>query len=212
MNGTTAPIVFDDPVTSLDYRRLDEVSKRICRLAEQHQVVVLTHNIMCASALIAHRQNKKQRVKFIEVRDNGGEKGVLVPDVEPCLDTPKELGKRVNEAIVQAKRADPKVQDVLITRSYDLMRSWCEAFTEQELLANVTQRYRANVMMTKLDKINLDRFGSAVEVLSPMFERICRNIGGHSSPFEQSNVHPTIEELEEDWATLGELRNAYLKV
>ena len=61
-------------------------------------------------------------------------------------------------------------------------------------------------------QINLDRFGSAVEVLSPMFERICRNIGGHSSPFEQSNVHPTIKELEEDWATLGELRNAYLKV
>ena len=45
MRGTKAPLVFDDPVTSLDYRRLDEVAARIQNLAETHQVVVLTHNI-----------------------------------------------------------------------------------------------------------------------------------------------------------------------
>ena len=66
MRGTKAPLIFDDPVTSLDYRRLDEVAARI-QNAETHQVVVLTHNIMFASALMAARQNKN-RTKIYEVR------------------------------------------------------------------------------------------------------------------------------------------------
>lgn len=88
MRGTKAPLVFDDPVTSLDYRRLDEVAARIQHLAETHQVIVLTHNIMFASALVSTRQNKKLRAKIYEVRDGGEYKGILAPDVEPQLDTP----------------------------------------------------------------------------------------------------------------------------
>ena len=67
MRGTKAPLIFDDPVTSLDYRRLDEVAARIQNLAETHQVVVLTHNIMFASALMAARQNKKLRTKVYKM-------------------------------------------------------------------------------------------------------------------------------------------------
>lgn len=74
MRGTKAPLVFDDPVTSLDYRRLDEVAARIQHLADTHQVIVLTHNIMFASALISNRQKKKLRVKIYEVRDGGDQK------------------------------------------------------------------------------------------------------------------------------------------
>ena len=71
MRGAKAPLIFDDPVTSLDYRRLDEVAERIQNLAETHQVVVLTHNIMFASALMAARQNKKLRTRIYEVRRRG---------------------------------------------------------------------------------------------------------------------------------------------
>lgn len=88
--GPKAPLIFDDPVTSLDYRRLDEVAARIQNLAETHQVVEATHNIMFASALLAARQNKKLRTKIYEVRDGGEAKGILAPDVEPRLDTPDD--------------------------------------------------------------------------------------------------------------------------
>ncbi|MCZ3390014.1 MAG: AAA family ATPase [Actinomycetia bacterium] len=129
MRGNKALLVFDDPVTSLNYRRLDEVAARIQHLAESHQVVVLTHNIMFASALIATRQNKKLRVKIYEARDGGEEKGILAPDVEPQLDTPAELAKRINAKVQIMPKAEAIVQDALIKEAYDpcapgAKRSW----------------------------------------------------------------------------------------
>jgi recombinational DNA repair ATPase RecF len=210
MRGTKAPLVFDDPVTSLDYRRLDEVASRIQQLAETHQVIVLTHNVMFASALIATRQNKKLRAKVYEVRDGGDSKGILAPDVEPRFDTAADIAKRINTKLQEIPKADPVLQDALIKESYDLLRAWCEAFVEQELLQSVTQRYRANVMMSKLDKIRADRIDAAVAVIAPLFDRACTRMAGHSQAAEYLNIKPTVSELQEDWDKAKAARTAYL--
>jgi hypothetical protein len=210
MRGTKAPIVFDDPVTSLDYRRLEEVSRRVNKLAESHQVIVFTHNIMFASSLIGLRQKKKLRCKFYEVRDSEELKGIIAPDVEPRLDGPADIGKRINVTIQAARSAEATLQDALMERGYDLIRAWCEAFVEQELLGNVSQRYRANIMMTKLGDIRLDRFEAAATTVNGIFEKACRCMGGHSQPQEQLNVRPTLAELEADWAKLQQARAGYI--
>jgi len=210
MRGSKAPIIFDDPVTSLDYRRMEEVCNRINKLTESHQVIVFTHNIMFASSLIGLRQKKKLRTKFYEVRERGDEKGIVAPEVEPRLDTPTDIGKRINITIQNAKTADPVVQDALIERGYDLLRSWCEAFVEQELLGNVSQRYRANIMMTRLGEIHPDRFATAATTVTEVFEKACRCMAGHSQPQEQANIRPTLTELEQDWSKLQQARTAYM--
>ncbi|OUZ06432.1 hypothetical protein BHE97_19025 [Aeromicrobium sp. PE09-221] len=209
MRGTKAPLVFDDPVTSLDYRRLDDVAARIQNLAETHQVIVLTHNIMFASALISARQNKRQRTKLYEVRDGGEVKGVLAPDVEPRLDTPADLAKRINVKLQEIPKAEPAVQDALIKETYDLIRAWCEAFVEQELLQNVTQRYRKNIMMTRLSKIDSSRLDAAIAVIGPLFNRACDRLSAHSHAAEHMNTKPTVAELQEDWAKAQAARTAY---
>lgn len=210
MRGTKAPLVFDDPVTSLDYRRLDEVAARIQNLAETHQVVVLTHNIMFASALISVRQNKKLRTKVYEVRDGGETKGVLAADVEPRLDTPADLAKRINVKLQEIPGAEPVVQDALIKETYDLIRAWCEAFVEQELLQNVTQRYRKNIMMTRLSKIDSTRLDAAIAVIEPLFDRACERMTGHSHAAEYMSTKPTYAELQEDWEKAKAARAAYI--
>lgn len=210
MRGTKAPLVFDDPVTSLDYRRLDEVAARIQHLAETHQVIVLTHNIMFASALISSRQNKKLRVKIYEVRDGGEQKGILAPDVEPQLDTPADLTKRINVKLQDMPKAEAIVQDALIKEAYDLLRAWCEAFVEQELLQSVTQRYRHNIMMTKLSKIDATRLAAATIVIEPLFARACDRMTGHSHAAEKMSTKPTVAEFKEDWQKAQAARAAYL--
>ncbi len=210
MRGTKAPLIFDDPVTSLDYRRLDEVAARIQNLAETHQVIVLTHNIMFASALISVRQNKKLRVKIYEVRDGGEHKGILAADVEPQLDTPADLGKRINAKLQAMPKAEAVVQDALIKEAYDLLRAWCEAFVEQDLLRNVTQRYRHNIMMTRLSKIDATRLVAATAVIEPLFARACDRMTGHSHAAEKMSTKPTIAEFQEDWAKAEAARSAYL--
>lgn len=210
MRGTSAPLVFDDPVTSLDYRRLDEVAARIQSLAETHQVIVLTHNIMFASALISSRQSKKLRVKIYEVRDGGDTKGILAPNVEPQFDTPADLAKRINVKMQVIPKTEAIVQDALIKETYDLIRAWCESFVEQELLQNVTQRYRHNIMMTKLSKIDTTRLEAAVTVIEPLFARACDRMTGHSHAAEKMSTKPTAAELQEDWEKAKAARAAYM--
>ncbi|UUZ58572.1 hypothetical protein [Nocardioides sp. B-3] len=186
-------------MTSPDYRRLDEVAARIQQLAESHRVIVLTHNIMFASALISVRQNKKLRAKIYEVRDGGATKGIPAPDVEPRLDTAADPAKRINVKLESIPGAEPVLQDALIKETYDLLRARCEAFVEQELLQNVTQRYRANIMMTRLSKIDTGRFDAAVAVIEPLFARACDRMTGHSHAAEYMSTKPTVDELQGDW-------------
>ena len=209
MHNSKHPIIFDDPVSSLDSRRLERVADRLAQLAEEHQVIVFTHNIMFAAELLSHRQSKGKRTLFMEVRDSGTENGIVAPNAEPRLDTPPNLAKRVENAISKASQADPSLQDAQIAHAYALMRSWCEAFAEQELLGNVSQRYRANIMMTRLDKIKVERLSDAIPILSAAFERFSRYMTGHSHPHEQQGVSRTITELKQDWDELKKMRDQY---
>jgi energy-coupling factor transporter ATP-binding protein EcfA2 len=210
MTGVKAPIIFDDPVTSLDYLRLNEVAERISRLAETHQVVVLTHNIFFASTLLGLRTGKKLRCTFYDVKTNNTEKGILQAGVEPRQDTPADIGKRINATIQSAGSADSVMQEVLIERGYGLLRSWCEAFVEQELLGDVTRRHRSNVMMGGLDRIKLDRVQAAKGVLLPLFDRCSRFMPGHSQSVEQLNIQPSLDDLKTDWANADAARKAYI--
>jgi recombinational DNA repair ATPase RecF len=46
LRRSASPVVLDDPVTSLDYKRLSYVVGRIVDLSAERQVIVFTHNII----------------------------------------------------------------------------------------------------------------------------------------------------------------------
>ena len=50
MSDNSVPVIFDDPVSSLDHRRIGDVARRIADLASDHQVVVFTHNILLVTS------------------------------------------------------------------------------------------------------------------------------------------------------------------
>lgn len=211
MGSANAPIIFDDPVTSLDYRRIGEVANRISLLGDTHQVVVLTHNIMFASTLLGMRTSKKLRCKFYEIRDEETRKGLVQPAGEPRSDTCGGFEKKIN-ALLQTIRtsAEAVVREALLCGAYGLLRSWCEAFVEQEVLQNVSQRYRVNVMMTNLSKIKADRLANTAVRLMPIFDRCSRFMPGHSSPMEQLNVQPKLSDFEADYTEAKAIRQEYL--
>ncbi len=126
------------------------------------------------------------------------------------MDIAADLAKRINTKLQTIPRAEPVLQDALIKETYDLLRAWCEAFVEQELLQNVTQRYRKNVMMTRLSKIDTSRFDAAVAVIEPLIVRACDRMTGHSHAAEYMSTKPTVDELQEDWEIAKAARAAYL--
>jgi AAA domain len=98
----STPIVFDDPVSSLDHRRLQHVVDRIVRLTEDHQVIVFTHDILFVVALLARFEDQTGACTYYDFSSSEGSIGVVSPGTHPRWDTVAKTRGRVNEIIAQA--------------------------------------------------------------------------------------------------------------
>lgn len=209
LTGITAPIILDDPVCSLDHRRINEVAQRVALLAQEHQVVVFTHDIFFATTLLTIFEKTPSRCTYYQVTDEDG-KGHVARSTGPRWDTRASIGKSINETIATAKKTEGEARASLVRTGYDWLRAWCEVFVERELLAEVTQRYQPNVRMTALSKLKPDRMQATIDTIVRVFEEACRYIDGHSQPLPTLGVAPTLQGLEDDWKTVQDCRSAYL--
>jgi recombinational DNA repair ATPase RecF len=207
LTGITAPVIFDDPVSSLDYRRINEVSKRIAMLVEDNQVIVFTHDIFFATTLLALFE-KSKRCIYYQIDDNNG-KGNVSHASGPRWDTLANIKKEINLTIEAAKKSHGESQAALIRTGYNWIRSWCEVFVEKDLLRGVTERYQPNVRMTVLPEIKTAALPAAIAVVQPIFEEACRYIDGHSQPLASLAVGPSLAGLEEHWQKLQDAKKAF---
>lgn len=204
LSGITAPVIFDDPITSLDHRRVNEVARRIARLAEKNQVIVFTHDILFASTLLGLFE-KSKRCAYFQITDEDG-KGKVTRATGPRWDTLSGIKGKINSTIQEAKQKDGEARDELVRVGYGWLRSWCEVFTETELLQGVTQRYQPNVGMTRLRNINTKKLAEIIPKVTEVFKEACRYIDAHSQPLATLGVSPTLAGLEQRWAELQELK------
>jgi energy-coupling factor transporter ATP-binding protein EcfA2 len=149
----SSPVVFDDPITSMDYRRIHEVCDRIIALADDHQIIVFTHNIWFAAELLSKADKKKW--KYYDIRLEGGDAGVVSAASHPRVDTIAQVSARVKKMIDTAEKQTGEIRAALVEKGYEELRGLSEIIVEHEMLKGVVQRYAPNVMMTKLEKINV---------------------------------------------------------
>ncbi len=206
-----APVIFDDPINSLDYKRMAEVVNRIAALSDTRQVIVFTHNIWFTTELLARFEKRTQDCSYYDVSRDGAKIGIVSKGTHPRCDTVSNLRGKINALIQSAEKASGEPQAALIERAYALIRSICEVIVEQELFQGVTQRYQPMVRMTVLPKINFSELEGAVKAINAIYEDCCRYIGSHSQPLETLNVRPTLDTLKVDWKKLQEARDAYAK-
>jgi hypothetical protein len=205
--GIAAPVIFDDPVSSLDHRRINEVAERIAVLSADTQVIVFTHDIFFAAKLLALFETSKKCV-YYQVTDEIG-KGQVTRATGPRSDTLSYFKGRINDTIQKANAETGETRAALVQTGYSLLRSWCEVFTETVVLQGVTQRYQPQVRMTVLAKIKIDRLESTFATVTEIFEEACRYIDGHSQPLASLSVAPTVPGLEAHWKALTECQKAY---
>lgn len=206
--GITAPVIFDDPVSSLDHRRINEVARRVANLADHNQVIVFTHDIFFATTLLTLFETTK-RCRYFQVTDENG-KGCVTRATGPRWDTLGILKANINKTIEAAHAVDGEARAALVREGYNWIRSWCEVFTEMELLQGVSQRYQPNIRMTVLSNIKSDALPAATAVVTRIFEDACRYIPGHSQPLATLGVSPTLPGLETHWQELREARRQHL--
>ena len=101
MSDNAVPVIFDDPVSSLDHRRVREVAERIAALAMDHQVVVFTHDIFFTVCLL-DIFGKSEDCAYYSITDEDG-KGTVTPGTGPRWDTISHFRAKINSSIQDAK-------------------------------------------------------------------------------------------------------------
>ena len=180
----------------MDYRRIHEVCDRVVALANDHQVIVFTHNIWFAAELLAKADKKKW--KYYDIRSESEDSGVISSANHPRVDTIAQVSNRVKKLIDGAERADGEIKAALVEKSWRSCGGSAKSSWEHEMLKGVVQRYAPNVMMTKVEKINVGRLQESMSAVIPVFEKACRYIASHSQPIETQGIRPTLDELKAD--------------
>ncbi len=205
----SAPIIFDDPVNSFDYRRIGEIARRIAALSAEHQVIVFTHDIWFTAELLAEFKGRSSECRYYQVVDDGGHKGIVSRAAHPRLDSLSSVRGRINVAIQDAASGSDEDRQHRIDSAYSELRAWCEIVVETRLLNRVTQRYQPNVAMQNLSDVKVGSLQAAIDVISPIWEKANRYTTAHSQPLGTLSIRPTVCELRQDWAALEQALKDY---
>jgi predicted ATPase len=117
------PMVFDDPVNSLDYVRLAYVAQRIAQISQTRQVVVFTHNIWFAIELLSLLDKD---AAYYDVQSGVDGKGIVTAGSGPRADSIKQLAGKITKRLGEAAQQTGEDQFESIEKVCGWMRSYCE--------------------------------------------------------------------------------------
>ena len=205
-------VLFDDPVSSLDYKRAEIFAKVIFQLSKERQVIVFTHNIMFYYFLYnACVGEKNDDNKFFKVDEyDKFSKGLVSESFSGRLETLTEMTKKIKQ--YQQKIASPKCLgddlEATLETAYSDIRTWCELIVEEGFLKKIIRRYEPNIMFTKVSKIDVD-FVEELPAVSDLFDRACRWMKGHSQPTETQNTKASREAFNDDYNYIIKIYEKY---
>ena len=105
-----------------------------------------------------------------------GDAGGVTPGSHPRVDTVAQVRTIIKKLIEAADKADGEVKAALVEKGYEHLRNLSEIVVEHEMLKGVVQRSAPNVMMTKLEQINVDTLKDGMAAVTPVFDKCCRYI------------------------------------
>lgn len=209
LDHTKAPIVFDDPVNSLDHNIIDEVARRLLNLSIERQVVVFTHSVLLFNSFLYFSKQPTfsgMVCKFYNSKNEYLETGVIT-EAEEEINKVKSYISKVNTILNNTPR-DREEADVA-EDGYGFLRSAIELFVEHEIFQGTVKRYQKNIALTSFVKVDGALVDTHKDKLNEIFERCCGFIKGHSNPTEIHN-DPTVAGLRIDFAEFNSIRTQFI--
>ena len=211
-SSNNTPFIFDDPMSSLDQVFEEATVMRIAKLSLTRQVIIFTHRLSFLS-LLEEAANKLE-VEYNATWLRSESWGTGEPGETPIFAKKPEraLNSLMNERLSKAKKVlqeEGRIEyDLLAKGICSDFRILIERFIENDLLADVVQRFRRSVnTMGKIHKLA----HISVEDCK-MFEEFMTKYSTyeHSQSYETPVMLPEPDELKEDMETvkawLGEFK------
>ena len=212
LDKTKAPVIFDDPVTSLDHHIIDEVARRLVNLSKERQVVIFTHSILLFNSI---KQKSEQPVGkgldfiYYQTQKDLENTGYLYESPTLKEDSYRNYAVRINEILQTPKEERLAKENDLAIEGYNKLRAAIEVIVENDILHNSVKRYRKNVALTAFEKIHGELIDKHKENLNAIFERCCYYIDAHSNA-DGLTDEPDLEGLEIDFNTVKEIRLEFI--
>ncbi len=194
-------IVFDDPVSSLDYKWREGVARRLVQEAKTRQVIVFTHDVVFLLLLkqFAEEQSVEQLDQHVRQLSKGA--GVCAEEL-PWVAMPikKKIGYLKNEwqaADKLFRDGHQAAYEKEATYLYGLLREAWERALEEVLLAGIVERFRPGVQTQHIGTI-ADITAQDCETLDTAMTKCSKWLPGHDqAPAARAPV-PDPAELKTD--------------
>jgi energy-coupling factor transporter ATP-binding protein EcfA2 len=150
-------IVFDDPVSSLDYQWRQAVARRLVQEAKTRQVIVFTHDVVFLLLLkqFAEELGVEQFDQHVRFLSKGA--GVCTEELPwVALPIKKKIGHLKNGWQAADKLSRDGHQDAYEKEAkylYGLLRESWERALEEVLLGGVVERYRPSIQTQQVAQI-----------------------------------------------------------
>jgi energy-coupling factor transporter ATP-binding protein EcfA2 len=194
-------IVFDDPVSSLDYRWREGVAQRLVQAAKDRQVIVFTHDVVFLLWLkqLAQEQQVEQLDQHVRQLASGA--GVCAEELPwVALPVNKKIGYLKNELQAADKLHREGHQSAYEKDAkylYGLLREAWERALEEVLLCKVVERYRPGVQTQQIRRIT-DITEEDCRELEAAMTKCSRWLAGHDQAAAARAPIPSPNELKAD--------------
>ena len=150
-------IVFDDPVSSLDFQWRRAVAARLVRESKTRQVIVFTHDVVFLAALHQCAKDMDLVPHDQHVRHTSKGAGVCLDELPwAAMAVRKRIGHLKNEWVAVDKLYRDGHQDAFEKEAkylYGLLREAWERGLEEVLLSGVVERFRPSVQTQQITAI-----------------------------------------------------------
>lgn len=191
-----SPVVFDDPVTSIDQEGRRHIARTIARLAADRQVIVFTHEMSFAHEL-QRQAGADVPLSIQHVVRIGGSAGNVRPSLPwEGLASSKRKGP-LGDSLAAVREAyetgDPDVYTGPVHEFCRMLREAFERTVEDRILAGVITR-REDAVHTK----RMARIHCTEEICAMVDRGMSENSAWvHDRPAGDGTVIPTVAELQE---------------
>jgi energy-coupling factor transporter ATP-binding protein EcfA2 len=204
-NAGSAPIIIDDPVSSLDRERGLKVAARIAKEAKVRQVVVFTHDLIFFNDLCKEADEAGIPTETVALFSDGANSGKVDPAGVSWkgLAVAKRL-KRIRDDFIPVKplhKTSPADYEFKVKNLYGRLRDAYERLVEEHIFCDVVRRGVDRIETLKLRLVHLTD-ALAVRFHDGMTKA---NTHSHDNPASATVKVPEPAEFEGDLAFIEQL-------
>ncbi|MCT3788711.1 AAA family ATPase [Elizabethkingia anophelis] len=198
-------IIFDDPVSSLDHKWRNKISKRITEEALERQVIVFTHDISFLLMIQEHSESLNCGLDIKSLTRKKKETGLIASNPPwDALPVSKRIGLLKSEYQQLEKIERTETEEVYKERAkalYGKLRETWERFIEEVFLNGAIQRFSRAIQTQRLSKV-IDLTDDDYKLVDANMSKCSTYFTGHDTAGTLIEEMPDSDEFSADLKVL----------